>query len=137
MVIIIGSMIVAPLMESIALTSLGLIVPGREYFTKGLLAETIGTVLTGIVGFTIGIFSNIRNIPIPQELLVRADLTWVVITTALMSGLAAEFIITRNANTSIIGVAIAASLALPTASVGLFLAGNYMNYAIQAFFVVI
>ena len=136
-VIIIGSMIVAPLMGPIALTSLGLIVPGRGYFVKGLAAEVVGTILTGFVGFIIGIVSNIHNIPIPHELLLRADLTWVVLVTALMSGLAAGFIITRNASTSIIGVAIAASLAPPTAAVGLFLAGNYMNYALQAFLVVI
>lgn len=132
-VIIIGSMIVAPLMGPIALTSLGALLPGSGLLKKGFFAEVFGIVTTVFVGYLVGIVVKIEKIdPLPPELMSRANLNEVVIIFAIVSGFAAGLIISKGSNISIVGVAIAASLAPPAAAIGLFLAANHIELAINA-----
>ncbi len=133
-VIIIGSMIVAPLMAPIALTSLGAILPGSRLLQKGLIAEILGISLTVIVGYIVGIVVNVHSTPIDTlpELKSRGVIDGVALIFALVSGLAAGIIIAKGSNLSIVGVAIAASLAPPAAAIGLFLAGTMWKYASEA-----
>lgn len=132
-VIIIGSMIVAPLMGPIALASLGAITPGRAFLEKGLMAEVIGISITVFVGYVVGELMDIGGkTPINFEMSSRATLNIVVIVFALVSGIAAGLIIVQGSNFSIVGVAIAASLAPPAANIGLYLAAFDLFHANQA-----
>ena len=134
-VIIIGSMIVAPLMGPIALTSLGSITPGRGFLKRGLIAEVLGIGITILVGFIVGISENIGRvggIPISEEMIARTVLNDTVIIFSLVSGIAAGLIIAKGSNISIVGVAIAASLAPPAATIGLYLAAGHTVNVIES-----
>jgi uncharacterized hydrophobic protein (TIGR00341 family) len=131
-VIIIGAMIVAPLMGPIALTSLGAITPGRGYLFKGFVAESLGITLTVIVGFIVGQMVRIKDVEeYNREIASRTVLSETVVIFALVSGIAAGIIIVKGSNLSIVGVAIAASLAPPAANIGLLLAANDISNAIN------
>ncbi|MHA2169086.1 MAG: TIGR00341 family protein [Candidatus Kariarchaeaceae archaeon] len=127
-VIIIGSMIVAPLMGPIALTSIGVLLPQRGLFEKGLAAEAVGILFTVAVGFFVGIVWAEPD-PIPKQMLIRADPQALDVIFAVISAIAAGMIISKGQSLSIVGVAIAASLAPPAANIGLFLAYNDMESA--------
>jgi uncharacterized hydrophobic protein (TIGR00271 family) len=127
-VIIIGAMIVAPLMGPIALTSIGVLLPQRGLFEKGLVAEAVGILLTVAIGFLVGIVWAEPN-PIPDQMLIRADPQALDVIFAVISAVAAGMIISKGQSLSIVGVAIAASLAPPAANIGLFLAYNDMESA--------
>jgi uncharacterized hydrophobic protein (TIGR00341 family) len=127
-VIIIGSMIVAPLMGPIALTSIGVLLPQRGLFEKGLAAEAIGISFTVAVGFLVGIIMGEPG-EIPYQMEIRADPRALDVIFAVISAIAAGMIISKGQSVSIVGVAIAASLAPPAANIGLFLAYNNMESA--------
>ncbi len=132
-VIIIGSMIVAPLMGPIALTSLGAILPGSGLLRKGFFAELFGILTTVAVGYIVGVLVKIESLDtLPSEIMARANLNGVVIIFAIVSGFAAGLIISKGSNISIVGVAIAASLAPPAAAIGLFLAAEKYMLAANA-----
>ncbi len=134
-VIIIGSMIVAPLMGPIALTSLGTITPGRGYLKRGLIAEITGIGLTIIVGYLVGVIEQIGKpggVEVSKEMIARTVLNNTVVIFSLVSGIAAGLIIAKGSNLSIVGVAIAASLAPPAATIGLYLAAANMIKALEA-----
>lgn len=151
-VIIIGAMIVAPLLGPIALTSLGLLTPGKKLLKDGLLTEGAGlliTVLTGVVvGFSIMIINLftfhglgptllghesealIMNPCINSQMLFRTRLDIPTVVLAIFSGLAAGLIISKGMNVSIVGVAIAASIAPPATNIGM-LGSAYMASIIR------
>lgn len=123
-VIIIGSMIVAPLLGPVALTSIGVLLPGRSLFRKGFLAEFVGIGLTIAIGFAVGIFVlSIDSFTESQQMIERAAGANAIynIFFAVISGLAAGLIISKGQSLSMVGVAIAASLAPPAANIGLYL----------------
>lgn len=126
-VIIIGSMIVAPLMGPIALTSIGVLMPQRGLFRKGLIAEASGIFLTIAVALAIGIAVG-KDDP-TEEMLIRAHPDVMDIAFAVISAVAAGVIISKGQSLSIVGVAIAASLAPPAANIGLMLAYGEMALA--------
>lgn len=127
-VVIIASMIVAPLLGPIVLTSLGLLsLETTSYIKRGLLAEITGISATVIIGAFIGsIFQYFMSIDINEleelgysEILNRTALTVPTISLALLGGLAAGIIVARGLDVSIVGVAIAASLCPPAATIGI------------------
>ncbi|MDH5404174.1 MAG: TIGR00341 family protein [Candidatus Heimdallarchaeota archaeon] len=127
-VIIIGSMIVAPLLGPVALTSIGVLTPGKGYFWKGILAEIVGISITIFMGIIIGLLT-IHLIPDggTHEMRIRAnEADPFNIIFAIISGIAAGLIISKGQSLSMVGVAIAASLAPPAANIGLYLA--MVNY---------
>ena len=120
-VTIIGSMIVAPLMGPIALTSIGVLLPRRGILQRGLAAETVGLGATIAMGIIVGLLLGFPD-GVTPEMLSRASQTDIInIAFAVVSGAAAGVIISRGQGLSIVGVAIAASLAPPAANIGLFL----------------
>ncbi|MFV2014478.1 MAG: TIGR00341 family protein [Candidatus Heimdallarchaeota archaeon] len=126
-VIIIGSMIVAPLMGPIALTSIGVLMPQRGLFRKGVIAESIGILLTIGVGLVIGIAQETQEIT--KEMEIRSNPGGNDVAFAVISAIAAGVIISKGQSLSIVGVAIAASLAPPAANIGLMLAYGEMGFA--------
>ena len=131
-VIIIGSMIVAPLMGPIALTSIGVLLPKRNLFRKGLLAELFGLLLTIGISFIIGLMIGEPS-TLPHEMVIRAEPGPQDIAFAIISAIAAGVIISKGQSLSIVGVAIAASLAPPAANIGLFLSfGDFTSAGFAA-----
>ncbi|MHA2097181.1 MAG: TIGR00341 family protein [Candidatus Kariarchaeaceae archaeon] len=126
-VIIIGSMIVAPLMGPIALTSIGALMPQRGLFRKGLIAEAIGIFLTIGVAWIIGMAQNSSKIT--EQMEIRANPGAMDVAFAIISAIAAGVIISKGQSLSIVGVAIAASLAPPAANIGLLLSYGEMGDA--------
>ncbi len=143
-VVIIASMIVAPLLGPIVLTSLGLLsLETTSFIKRGLLAEITGISTTVIIGAFIGsIFHFFMSIdineiddfgsPIYSEILNRTALTVPTISLALLGGLAAGIIVARGLDVSIVGVAIAASLCPPAATIGILGALGEWDYALRA-----
>ena len=136
-VILIGSMIVAPLLGPIALTSVGLLTPRRGILLTGIKTELAGlliTIATGVlVGFSIMyvnyslketvLGSNstdlILNACSNNEIFSRTQLNVATIVLAIFSGLAAGIIIAKGMSVNIVGVAIAASICPPATNIGL------------------
>ncbi len=122
-VIIIGSMIVAPLLGPVALTSIGVLFPGRDLLRKGMVAEVVGIGSTVAVGLIVGLITGIKEIDITEQMIERATQADPYnIVFAMLSGIAAGVIISKGQSLSMVGVAIAASLAPPAANIGLYLA---------------
>jgi uncharacterized hydrophobic protein (TIGR00341 family) len=121
-VIIIGSMIVAPLLGPVALTSIGVLFPRRGLLRKGLIAETVGIGSTVAVGLLVGLLTGLKESDITSQMIERAtEADPYNIVFAMLSGIAAGVIISKGQSLSMVGVAIAASLAPPAANIGLYL----------------
>ena len=130
-VVIISSMIVAPLLGPIVLASLGLLsLETTSYVKKGIFAEFTGILVTiafgGIIGYVFNYLSPIDLTStdsggsfVFSEILNRTALTIPIISLALLGGLAAGIIVARGLDVSIVGVAIAASLCPPAATIGI------------------
>ncbi|MFW9905051.1 MAG: TIGR00341 family protein [Candidatus Thorarchaeota archaeon] len=140
-VVIIASMIVAPLLGPIILTSLGLLsLETTSYIKRGLLAEISGISVTVIVGALIGtVFQYFMRIDVDSlkelgysEIVGRTNLDVATISLALLGGLAAGIIVARGLDVSIVGVAIAASLCPPAATIGILGAFGAWDLAFQA-----
>ena len=144
-VILIGSMIVAPLLGPIALTSVGLLTPRRGILFKGILTEIAGlliTIGTGVVvGFSImfinygiegrGIGSGTTQLILDvcnnPEIFNRTQLNYATLVLAIFSGLAAGIIISKGMSVNIVGVAIAASICPPATNIGLTISVFFMH----------
>jgi uncharacterized hydrophobic protein (TIGR00341 family) len=140
-VVIIASMIVAPLLGPIVLTSLGLLsLETTSFIKRGLLAEITGISVTVIVGgFMVVITQYLINVGIldftielTREVQNRTELTLPIIALALLGGLAAGIVVARGLDVSIVGVAIAASLCPPAATIGILVALGEFAYALNA-----
>ncbi|MHA2329430.1 MAG: TIGR00341 family protein, partial [Candidatus Hodarchaeales archaeon] len=143
-VVIIASMIVAPLLGPIVLTSLGLLsFETTSFIKRGLLAEITGISATVVFGVFIGsLFQLFFSIdvnkvdqfgsPLYSEILNRTALTVPTIALALLGGLAAGIIVARGLDVSIVGVAIAASLCPPAATIGILVAVGELFLALKA-----
>ncbi|MFX1508046.1 MAG: TIGR00341 family protein [Promethearchaeota archaeon] len=141
-VVIIASMIVAPLLGPIVLTSLGLLgLETTSFIKRGLLAEITGISVTVIVGgfmvvitqylITLGLLGDFA-IEITTEVENRTNLTLPIIALALLGGLAAGIVVARGLDVSIVGVAIAASLCPPAATIGILVALGEFGKALDA-----
>ncbi len=139
-VVIIASMIVAPLLGPIVLTSLGLLsLETTSFIKRGLFAEVTGIIATIIMGGIIGLLfqysastGGVNSIELTTEILKRTDLNIASISLALLGGLAAGIIVARGLDVSIVGVAIAASLCPPAATIGILGAFGYWDLTISA-----
>lgn len=141
-VVIISSMIVAPLLGPIAITSLGLLsLQTTPLIRKGIIAEIIGILLTIITGGVVGyIFQNLEkpiSPPYNYEIMSRTEISITTISMALLGGIAAGIIIARGLDVSIVGVAIAASLCPPAANIGILIALFEYDLAIQSGFLLL
>ena len=136
-VILIGSMIVAPLLGPIALTSVGLLTPGRGFLRSGISTEIAGLLITAFTGFIVGFSIMIVNYFLEgqvlgndstnlvldacsnHEILLRTRLDYGTVVLAIFSGLAAGVIISKGMSVNIVGVAIAASICPPATNIGI------------------
>jgi len=133
-VIVIASMIIAPLLGPIALTVIGTMTPKNVYSRRAITAEIVGLFTIILIGFIVGIIY--RAAGAASDLIVLEGESYELnhqitsriipsigdIMFAIASGLAAGIFIIRGESTAIVGVAVAASLCPPAANVGVLLA---------------
>jgi uncharacterized hydrophobic protein (TIGR00341 family) len=123
-IIIIASMIIAPLLAPIALTVLGTMTPKNIFSKKAMIAEVVGLVIIIAIGLIVGAIFNWTNpemMEASKQIDIRTNPGIGDIIFAIASGLAAGLFIIRGESTSIVGVAVAASLCPPAANVGVLL----------------
>ena len=125
--VVIGAMLVAPLMSPIVGTGLAMVLGDTRFLRLTLGAVLRGSLLAIFVGIIVGIF-QIGN-PLTGELLARTQPSLLDLAIAWFSGMAAAFALSRsNAAGALPGVAIAAALVPPLATVGVtFTAGFFVQ----------
>ncbi len=125
--VVIGAMLVAPLMSPIVGTGLSTVLGDTRFLRLALGAVLRGVLLAILVGMIVGIYQI--NKPLTAELLARTQPSLLDLAIALFSGMAGAFALSRsNAAGALPGVAIAAALVPPLATVGVtFTAGYYVE----------
>jgi uncharacterized hydrophobic protein (TIGR00341 family) len=133
-IIVIASMIIAPLLGPIALAVIGTMTPKNIFTRKALLTEILGLGVIVGIGVIVGLIYNaagsqqlLDQLPPGNEdsqIAIRIIPNTGDIVFAIASGLAAGAFIIRGESTAIVGVAVAASLCPPAANVGVLLASG-------------
>ena len=123
--VVIGAMLVAPLMSPIVGLGMAMVLGDVRFIRLSLGAIARGVGLAILVGVLVGLF-NIGN-DLPQEVANRTQPGLLDLGVALFSGLAAAYALCYSqAAGALPGVAIAAALVPPLASVGIaFVNGKY------------
>ena len=134
-IIVIASMIIAPLLGPIALTVIGTMTPKNIYSKRSMITELVGLIIIIAIGLIVGAIFNWSNpelIANSEQIAIRMDPGVGDIVFAIASGLAAGLFIIRGESTSIVGVAVAASLCPPAANVGVLLVSVSLQNFLQA-----
>ncbi|MCA9954136.1 MAG: DUF389 domain-containing protein [Anaerolineales bacterium] len=129
--VVIGAMLVAPLMSPMVGTGLAVVLGDTRFIRLSLGAVVRGMFLSILVGAAAGLL-NI-NQPATSELLARTQPTLIDLAIALFSGLAGAYALSRSdAAGALPGVAIAAALVPPLATVGISLTAGRFGEAFGA-----
>ena len=116
--VVIGAMLVAPLMSPIIGSGLAIVLGDARF-----LRRSVGAVLQGaVMAVAVGMIAELLalNLPLSHEILVRTQPSLLDLAIALFSGLAAAYALCRSdAAGALPGVAIAAALVPPLATVGI------------------
>jgi len=136
-IVVIASMIIAPLLGPLALAVLGTLIPKNIYSKKAILTEFVGIILVIFIGILVGLIFKVSPNDLPTQISIRTQPGIGDIAFAIGSGLAAGVFIIRGENTNIIGVAVAASLCPPAANVGVLLANGLFKEALGSFVLLI
>lgn len=129
--VVIGAMLVAPLMSPMVGTGLAIVLGDTRFIRLSLGAVGRGVVLAITVGALAGLLSI--NSPATPELLARTEPTLIDLAIALFSGLAGGYALARSdAAGALPGVAIAAALVPPLATVGISLTAGRFGHALGA-----
>lgn len=122
--VVIGAMLVAPLMSPIVGTGLSTVLGDTRFLRLNLGAVLRGSLLAILVGVVVGIVQIGQ--PLSSELLSRTEPSLLDLAIALFSGMAGAFALSRsNAAGALPGVAIAAALVPPLATVGITFTSGY------------
>lgn len=123
--VVIGAMLVAPLMSPIIGSGLALVLGDARFLRLALGAVTRGLLLAIFIGFLAGLTALGR--PFSNEILARTQPNLYDLGIALFSGMAAAYALSfSSAAGALPGVAIAAALVPPLATVGItFCAGLF------------
>ena len=126
--VVIGAMVVAPLMTPLIGAGLALIQGNRRLFGGSLRAMGYGVIVSLIVSITLTTLAPSDDLTI--EVLARGMPTILDLAVAFLSGIAAAYALARpNVLAALAGVAIAAALVPPLASVGIALANGAWEIA--------
>jgi len=125
-IVIVASMLVSPLMGPILAVTFGLAMYDKEMIKRGLFGELVGIFMALLIGF----FGGLVAIPAvghafpTQEMWSRSDPRGLVvgIAIAIPSGIGVALSVLGNNTSSLVGVAISASLLPPAVNTGVFLA---------------
>lgn len=125
--VVIGAMLVAPLMSPIVGAGMAVVLGDARFLRLSLGAVLRGVLLAVLVGALAGLLR--MNQPPTAEILGRTQPTLLDLAIALFSGMAGAYALCRSdAAGALPGVAIAAALVPPLATVGISLStGHYAN----------
>ena len=123
--VVIGAMLVAPLMSPIVGTGLAVVLGDARFLRLALGAVARGVGLAILVGAIAGLLR--LNEPLTTEIMARTQPNLLDLGIALFSGMAGGYALSRSAAAGALpGVAIAAALVPPLATVGIALTtGNF------------
>lgn len=114
--VIIGSMVVSPLMGPITGTAMGTVLSKREMFMDSIKAEAVGILLAIALGlFLTYLFPGAGP---TSEILARSRPNIADMALAIASGFAAGVALSGGLESTLVGVAVAASLLPPAANIG-------------------
>lgn len=129
--VVIGAMLVAPLMSPMVGTGLAVVLGDTRFIRLSLGAVARGVLLAVGFGALTGLLSI--NQPATSEMLARTQPTLIDLAVALFSGLAGGYALARSdAAGALPGVAIAAALVPPLATVGISLTAGRFSHALGA-----
>ncbi len=127
---VIGAMVIAPLLGPILGFSLGAALGDRDLLFGAL--KTLGVGVFVALGCSILISFMIAVDFSSRELMSRAEVRLDGMALAIAAGSAAALSLTRGANSTLVGVMVAAALLPPGAAVGLFLGSGEWALASRA-----
>ncbi len=126
--VVIGAMLVAPLMTPLLGAGLALVQGNQVLLRHAVRAVIFGFVLALVIGVAVGLLSPVKVLT--AEMAARGGPTLLDMGVALLSGVAAAFASARpHLLAALPGVAIAAALVPPIATVGLALAFGEVEVA--------
>lgn len=129
--VVIGAMLVAPLMSPIVGTGLAIVLGDTRFLRLSLGAVARGALLAIVLGALMGLF--VLGTEPTAELSARTQPSLLDLGIALFSGMAGAYALSHsNAAGALPGVAIAAALVPPLATVGVVLVSGYVLEALGA-----
>jgi uncharacterized hydrophobic protein (TIGR00271 family) len=129
--VVIGAMLVAPLMSPIVGSGLAIVLGDTRFLRLSLGAVVRGVLLAIAVGALSGLLHLDK--PLTSELLARTEPTLLDLAIALFSGMAGAYALSNSdAAGALPGVAIAAALVPPLATVGISLTTGHEREALGA-----
>ncbi|MDA7882074.1 DUF389 domain-containing protein [Akkermansiaceae bacterium] len=118
--VVIGAMLVAPLMMPLIGSGLALVQGNWPLFRSALSALSRGFFFALIIGLGMGILARLLELGVTEQLRMRGSPNSLDLGIAFVSGIAASFCIARpKLSGALAGVAIAAALVPPIATVGI------------------
>ena len=128
--VVIGAMLVAPLMSPIVGSGLAIVLGDARFLRLSLGAVIRGALLAIVVGAIAGL---LRDQPATAEILARTQPTLLDLAIALFSGMAGAYALCNSdAAGALPGVAIAAALVPPLATIGISLSTFEFRHALGA-----
>ena len=118
--VVIGAMLVAPLMMPLIGSGLALVQGNWPLWSRSIKAVSLGFLAALIIGLISGILAKWTGFSMTSELLARGKPTLLDLGIAFVSGVAASYCLARpKLSGALAGVAIAAALVPPIATVGI------------------
>lgn len=118
--VVIGAMLVAPLMTPLIGGGLAMVQGNWPLWLRSSRAVLLGFFLALVIGLAVGLVARLLGFGLTSELAARGEPTLLDLGVAFASGVAASFCLARPHLTgALAGVAIAAALVPPIATVGL------------------
>ncbi len=129
--VVIGAMLVAPLMSPMIGTGLSIVLGDTRFLRLSLGAVVRGVILAIFVGMLAGLLH--WHEPLTPELLARTQPTLIDLAIAIFSGMAGAYALSHSdAAGALPGVAIAAALVPPLATVGITLTNGLYQQSLGA-----
>lgn len=122
--VVIGSMVISPLLGPVTGAAMGTILTRRKMFQDSVKAEAAGILLAIFIGlFLTHLYPGAA---VTSEILARGNPNLADIVLAIVSGFAAAVAFSGGLESTLVGVAVAASLLPPAANIGIAIAlGQY------------
>ena len=128
-VILIGSMLIAPLLYPILSLALGIIIADEKLIGRSVYTLLKSFVFALVAGAVIGILFSAQDTAVPFTLIVGESTSLMYTLVAAIAGFAAAFAVTKpHLNETFPGVAISVSLVPPLAAAGVAL--SMLNWAV-------
>ncbi len=114
---LVASMIIAPVMGPILGISLGTVLNVRDLQAQGFKSEAVGLGLCVLMGFIVGLV--VPYTIMTDSIYIRAHPTMIDFVFAIVAGIAAALSVVSVVSIALVGVAIAASVVPPAVNIGI------------------